>query len=230
MATEIKMIGNAGVRISAPDVCVYVDAFHGKLPGAAASPPPREIAAAALILVTHSHWDHFDARSVAEAARLSGATVVGPRTVIRQLQGEVSPSALHGMEPPLARGRQTAQSVRAELPGAAVTAYRTFHSPDHNSYLVETARFRFFHDGDNEDTRRLDPQALGRLDALLIGPWQGGGWVEFIEACAPKRYFLIHLDEEELRQHDAGEFLPGICDRIPLGLVVLKPGETFVFD
>ena len=119
--------------------------------------------------------------------------------------------------------------MKLKLPFAAVTAFRTFHGRGHNSYLVEAAGLRFFHDGDNEDTTRIPVSALGRLDALLIGPWQGSGWVEFIEKLSPPRYFLMHLSEEELDEHAAGRFLPGICERVPKGLVVLRPGQSFSF-
>lgn len=230
MGTEVTLIANEGVHIATPEAAFYVDAFFGNLLGGRSHRGPGEVAKADLILVTHSHWDHFDARQVAEAAGRTGATVVGPQSVIRQLRGEVAATALHEMEPPPARGREPARSVTARFPAATVTAYRTFHSRDHNSYLVETPGFRFFHDGDNEDTRRIEAAKLGRLDALLIGPWLGGGWVEFIETLAPTRYFLIHLDDGELRRHDAGKFLPELCDHVPPGLVVLKPGETFTFS
>jgi L-ascorbate metabolism protein UlaG (beta-lactamase superfamily) len=230
MGTEVTLIANEGVHVATAKAGFYVDAFFGDLPGLRSRPGPAEVAKADLILVTHSHWDHFDAQLVAEAARLTGATVIGPHSVVHKLQGDLPPSALCEMEPAAAPGREPARSVTREFPSATVTAYRTFHSPDHNSYLVETLGFRFFHDGDNEDTRRLDAAKFGRLDALLIGPWQGGGWVEFIEKLAPARSILIHLDADELRQHDAGKFLPEICDHVPPGLVVLKPGETFTFS
>jgi L-ascorbate metabolism protein UlaG (beta-lactamase superfamily) len=230
VGTEITLIANEGVYIATSDASFYVDAFLGGPFGLGSRRGSGEVLKADLILVTHAHWDHFDARQVAEAAGQTGATVIGPHSVVEQLKGEVPTTALHEMEPAAAPGREPAPSVRAEFPSATVTAYRTFHSRDHNSYLVETPGFRFFHDGDNEDTRRVDAAKLGRLDALLIGPWLGGGWVEFIEKLAPTRYFLIHLDENELRQHDAGKFLPEICDHVPPGLVVLKPGESFAFS
>jgi hypothetical protein len=39
----------------------------------------------------------------------------------------------------------------------------------------------------------------------------------------------MHLTGEELDQHAAGRFLPDICDRVPPGLVVLRPGGSFRF-
>jgi L-ascorbate metabolism protein UlaG (beta-lactamase superfamily) len=228
MATEVELISNAGMRVTIPRASILIDAFHGKPSGRAGRRPDDR--PADVIMVTHSHWDHFDPAAVAEAAGRTGATVVGPRTVVGRLQGRVPAGKLVEMEPPQAGAGEKARSVRVELPVAEITAFRTFHTRDHTSYLVETPDVRFFHDGDNEDTRRIDTDLLGRLDALLIGPWLGGGWVEFIEELKPTRYFLIHLDDDELRQHDAGEFLPEICDHVPPGLVVLHPGEKYVLD
>jgi L-ascorbate metabolism protein UlaG (beta-lactamase superfamily) len=133
------------------------------------------------------------------------------------------------MEPSAAPAREPARTVKLELPFAAVKAFRTFHGRGHNSYLIESAGLRFFHDGDNGNTTRIPASALGRIDALMIGPWQGSGWVEFIEKLSPSRYFLMHLSEEELDEHEAGRFLPGICARVPKGLVVLRPGQSFSF-
>ena len=168
MRAELTLIANAGLRVAAREAVIYVDAFH-RCQVQRVVPWPADRPLADLILVTHAHWDHFDARSVAEAAGLTGATVVGPRSVVQDLRGKVPPGKLCEMEPPLARGAGDALCTSVEFPAAKVRAYRTFHSRDHNSYLVETASFRFFHDGDNEDTRRVAARSLGKLDAVLAG-------------------------------------------------------------
>jgi len=260
MKAKVTLIGNEGFLIEAGATRILIDAFYGAIPGlaSAAALGADNIAKADLILVTHDHWDHFSAREVADMANRTGASVVGPASVINQLRGKVPAEALVKLEPLSAR-KGVALSAKTELPAATITAFRTFHAMGHNSYLVETPTFRFFHDGDNEDTRRIDPAALvgtanapnaanpeshspdsqdsrfaparGRLDALFIGPWQGSGWVDFIEKLSPARWFLMHLSEEELDQHEAGKFLPDLCDHVPLPdrLVVLRPGQSFIF-
>jgi L-ascorbate metabolism protein UlaG (beta-lactamase superfamily) len=229
MGATVRLIGNEGFHLSAGGMAAYVDAFHGMLPLVAGGPgEPNAPAGADLILVTHAHWDHFDQRLVAEAARRTGASVVGPASIIAALAGKLPGGQLIELEPPPARaGKAAGRSVSVR--GVNVTAFRTRHSRDHNSYLVEMPGLRFFHDGDNEDTRCLDPAALRGLDALLIGPWQGSGWVDFVEAVRPKRYFLMHLTDQELDEHDAGTFLTETCGcaRVPEGLVVLRPGQAY---
>ncbi len=231
MGVEITLTGNAGVRVAARSVRIFVDAFYGgAITGVAGSPVIRadDIEKADIILVTHDHWDHFEADDVARVALRTGAKVIGPRPVARKLNSLLQPEQIIELEPPLARAGENAGSQTLDLPHARITAFRTFHARHHNSYLVETPGLRFFHDGDNEDTRRLDARALGRLDALFIGPWQGSGWVDFIERTTPDCYILVHLSDEELKEHDADLFLPGICDHVPPGLVKLRPGRPHV--
>jgi L-ascorbate metabolism protein UlaG (beta-lactamase superfamily) len=228
---DITLIGNEGFRLRAGAAEIYIDAFYHPIPGVAATPVLRgkDVAKADLILVTHAHLDHFRPVEVADVACRTGAVVAGPRAVIQSLAGKVPAAALREMEPAATLAGQPARTVKLELPFAAVTAFRTFHERGHNSYLIESAGLRFFHDGDNGNTARIPISDLGRIDALLIGPWQGSGWVEFIEKLSPWRYFLMHLTEQELDEHAAGRFLPGICARVPKGLVVLRPGQSFTF-
>jgi L-ascorbate metabolism protein UlaG (beta-lactamase superfamily) len=148
-----------------------------------------------------------------------------------QMCGTLQSDDLIELEPVLMK-TGSAASASVDLPMARITAFRTFHSPDHNSYLVEMPGFRFFHDGDNEDTSRIDVAELGRIDALFIATWQGAHWVEFIEAVKPGRWFLMHLTDEELDQQKAGTFLPDLCDHVPAPekLVTLRPGESFTMS
>lgn len=229
---RVTHIGNEGFIIEAGGVTVLSDPFYGPIPGlaSAAALGAEGIEKADIILVTHAHWDHFSAREVAECANRTGARVVGPAAVINELRGKVPAEAIVKLEPPSAR-KGFALSQKAELPAATVTAFRTFHGLGHNSYLVEMPGCRFFHDGDNENTRRVDAAALGRLDALFIATWQGSGWVEFVERLAPAHWFLMHMSEEELDQHEAGAYLPDLCPYVPLPerLVALRPGQSFSF-
>jgi len=234
MSTEVTLIGNEGFVIKTESHTILIDPFYAAIPGVAGKRTirPEDVAEADLILVTHSHWDHFRANEVAEVADRTGAAVVGPQDVagrVRKKAANGNPIAMEPQEPE--RGKPY-DRVAADVGEIKVTAFRTHHGRGHNSYLVEAPTFRFFHDGDNEDTRRLEPSLLQGLDALLIGPWQGSGWVELIEAVAAKRYFLMHLTDEEIDEIEAGTFLPAICDHVPRPdtLVVLRPGESFVFE
>lgn len=229
MRARLTLVGNEGFHIETASASVYIDAFYNPIRGVASGPAEslRKARQAHLILVTHPHPDHFSPAKVCKAAGATGALVAGPRAAIEPLRGKLREGALVELEPRRANGR--AGSVSVAFPGVRITAFRTMHSLHHNSYLVDLHGFRFFHDGDNEDTRCLPVDALRPLDALLIGPWQGSGWVEFIEALAPARAFLMHLTDEELAEHSRGQFLPQICERVPKGLVVPGKGQSYVF-
>jgi len=233
MSVRITATGNAGFHVAAPGASVLVDACWDAVPRFPGGQRPWTAAdlPADLILVTHAHWDHFSPDRVAEAAARTGAVVVGPADVVGALRGQVREASLVALEPS-ERSRGAAASAETELPAATVTAFRTRHGRGHNSYLVRMGDFRFFHDGDNEDTRSLNVEVLAAVDALFLCPWQGSGWPEFVERLSPQQWFLEHLTPEELEEHRAGRFLPDLCDRVPLAdrVVALAPGETFTFD
>ncbi|MCX7806137.1 MAG: MBL fold metallo-hydrolase [Planctomycetota bacterium] len=234
MGTKAKItaIGNEGFCVSTDSAIVYVDAFYHPVRGVAGVPCmcSEDVPKANLILVTHRHWDHFDPSGVADAASRTGAFVIGPASAILELRGRVPDSSLIALDPHQSDRRRGVPFADRDFPFGTVSAFRTDHGDGHNSYLVELQGFRFFHDGDNENTGILDIPSIGRLDALFIGPWYGSGWVEFIEKLAPRKYFLMHLTEEELADHEKGKFLPEICDRVPEGLVVLRPGQSYEFE
>jgi L-ascorbate metabolism protein UlaG (beta-lactamase superfamily) len=220
-STSVTSLGNAGFLVRHGDHSVFLDPFFRDVRlRAGIEPPPG---GPCLFLVTHDHWDHFSPERLArEAARLNAA-VAGPRLVTDALRRAARGGSAPVEMEPEALGR----SVKAQFAGVSVTAFRTAHGQGHNSYLVEIPGFRFFDDGDNEDTRCLDAGALGRLDALMICPWKGSGWAGFIEELHPARWFLMHMSDEELDQHERGEFFPGLCDSVPAGIVALRPGGTW---
>ncbi len=229
MRARLTLVGNEGFHIVTASASVYIDAFYTPIKGVAskAGAAADQVKSAHLILITHPHPDHFSPAKVLHAAKATGALVVGPRAAIEPLRDKLHNIALVEMEP--ARGNGRAGSVTVAFPGVRITAFRTAHSRHHNSYLVELHGFRFFHDGDNEDTGCLHAEALRPLDALFIGPWKGSKWVEFIEAVAPARAFLMHLTDEELAEHAAGKFLPHVCTRVPKGLIVPGKGASYIF-
>lgn len=235
MSATVTLIGNEGFHIAAGGAAVFVDAFYTPVPWVGSAPAahvgpgvaPGQLPAE-VILVTHAHYDHFARGEVQEAALRTGASVAGPHSVCKALQDRLPRQQLVELEPSPPADGGFALPLTADVGAVRISAFRTRHSRDHNSYLVEMPGFRFFHDGDNERTACLDAAALRPLDALLIGPWRGSGWPDFVRAVAAGRWFLMHLTDDEVRQHEAGTFLPDSCGcpDAPANLIVLHPGES----
>lgn len=228
MSCTITSTGNAGIKIAAESAVIYIDSFfHGlSFVGTMPSIKPASVRKADLIFITHNHHDHFDPAQVVDVATRTGAKVVAPAAACERLRGKLPVAQVVEMEPEEKRSGPAA-SLSIQLGTVAVTAFRTFHSKGHNSYLIATPEYRVFHDGDNEDTRRLDVKALGEIDALFLCPWQGSGCSRFIEQLKPRHWFLIHMTDDELVEQEAGTFLPPLCEKIQPNVIALRPGHSF---
>jgi L-ascorbate metabolism protein UlaG (beta-lactamase superfamily) len=210
---------------------IYIDAFFQGISfvGSLQWAKPASVKTADLIMITHAHPDHFDPAQIVDVAGRTGAKVVGPFAAIDRIRRRLPAGSPEVMEPAETRAGPAA-FVSQKFGAVSITAFRTCHSKGHNSYLIETPEYRVFHDGDNEDTRRLDVKSIGRLDALFLCPWQGSGCSDFIEALNPRHWFLIHMTDGELVEHKAGTFLPPLCGKIPPGVIALHPGQSFTAD
>ena len=225
MTLKAVFTGNAGVLLENAAGRVYIDSFFMEIPGAGGAPALRGCQAgpADLILVTHAHPDHIDPAETMAASDSSGATVAGPAAAIRLLEGKLPPERLLKLEPP--EGRRPPAGISASARGISLQAFRSYHARGHNSYLLEMDGVRVFHDADNEHASRYDMAALGRIDLLLLCPWAGSGAGEFVAALKPGIWALIHLTDEEIDQHRAGVFLPGLIRPVPPGVAAPRGGE-----
>lgn len=226
MPLKITSMGNAGVYIENEDGRIYIDAFFHPIPDVGGRPFLRGADAekADLILVTHNHYDHLHPEETRDAALASGAMVAGPAKVVHVMAKHLPVERLLTIEPgerekPPARFTTTVGNI-------TVTAFRTYHGKGHNSYLIEMGDSRIYHDADNEFTQHLDTDILGKVDVLLLCPWAGSGAGDFVERLKPRKWLLIHMTDEEIDQHRADSFLPGLVSPVPEGVVALRGGET----
>jgi len=74
----INLLGISAVKISDSQKTIYIDAFAEHVPS-------FEVEKADLILVTHNDGDHFLPDKTAQAARKTGAMVVGPPSIANPL-------------------------------------------------------------------------------------------------------------------------------------------------
>jgi L-ascorbate metabolism protein UlaG (beta-lactamase superfamily) len=167
----IEWLGHAGFRIETSAGWVYVDPY--RVPDG----PP-----AALILVTHGHFDHFSRDDVLRLA-VKGTVLVGPSTVTEQLRGKTVSIAPGDMVDV------------ASLEVLALPAYNTnkldsegrpFHvlGSETVGYVIRDGGRRIYHSGDTDVIPEMD-EAAG-VDVALL-PVSGTYVMTAIEAAEAAR-------------------------------------------
>ncbi|MCL2000706.1 MAG: MBL fold metallo-hydrolase [Planctomycetes bacterium] len=226
MLLRVTSTGNAGVFLENAQGRLYVDSFFRGVPGVGSAPilPGGKAQEADLILITHAHYDHLHPEEVRDAALASGAKVAGPVEVIRLLKKFLPADRLILLESP--ERKKPPSSASVAVGNIFITSFRTYHMRGHNSYLIEMGGVRILHDADNERTQPFDLGLLGRIDVLFLCPWAGSGAGTFVQTLNPGKWFLIHMTDEEIEQHRAGSFLPGLVSPVPEGVIALCGGES----
>lgn len=136
---NIHWLGHATFRIEDGRTQIYIDPW--KLPAGA---PKADV-----ILITHSHFDHYSADDIAKIEQ-PGTTFVGPADVAAKLKGKHVVIASPG-------GDYTAGALKVH----AVAAYNTnkdFHKKSENwvGYVVTLSNgTRIYHTGDSDVTPEM---------------------------------------------------------------------------
>jgi L-ascorbate metabolism protein UlaG (beta-lactamase superfamily) len=149
----IDWLGHAGFRIRTSAGWVYVDPYRAP-----------DGPAAAAILVTHDHFDHFSRDDVLRLAG-KGTLFVGPPTVTEQLKGKtrsVTPGDVVEI------GDLEVLAVAAYNTNKLDSEGRPFHAREAGwvGYVVRDAGRRIYHSGDTDVIPEMD-QAAGVDVALL---------------------------------------------------------------
>jgi len=206
MSVEITWIHHASFRIAGAGQVVYIDPW--KLPTADHD--------ADVVLVSHEHFDHCDAKDV-EKVRGGGTTLVGPPDVIGKL----------GFGQAVAPGEELRVN---DIDIQAVAAYniaKTFH-PHTNNWIgavITLGGKSIYYAG---DTDRIPEMAeLTGIDLALLPV--GGTYTltaaEAAEACkdiAPAAAVPYHWGDIVGSQADAQTF----ARTAPCKVHVLQPGDS----
>jgi L-ascorbate metabolism protein UlaG (beta-lactamase superfamily) len=208
----VEWLGHSGFRVAVGGQWIYIDPYR------LAEHEPK----ADLVLITHSHYDHFSPQDL-ERIRKPGTAVIAPPAVAERLEGNVvsiSPG----------------QVVETGVPGVdvrAVPAYNTskrdgegrpFHPREAGcvGYEVNVRGERLYHAGDTDVIPEMD-WVVGADVALL--PVSGVYVMTALEAAEAARRIQptvavpMHWGENIGSQDDAQAF----ADAAPVDVVILQP-------
>jgi L-ascorbate metabolism protein UlaG (beta-lactamase superfamily) len=204
----LRWLGHAGVLLEGPPA-VYIDPW--RLEGRKGLPP------AALVLVTHGHFDHASPEDIALVLG-PGCVVAGPADALAGLPG--AHRALRAGE-------------EARLAGVRVTAYAAgdaedgFHPPSRGlAYLVEGAGPSLLHLGDAGGAPVPRP---ARAPAVVAVPVAGGtvlsaeAAAEAAAATGAAAALPVHWGDLQGSWSDAARFLRHLGRHAP-GMTALLPG------
>ena len=209
MSVKLQWFGHASFRISEGNTIVYIDPW--KLKDAKHD--------ATLVLVSHSHHDHYSADDI---AKVSGMTtqLIGAADVI-QAQG---------------KGQALKPGQSIDVNGIKITgvpAYnpaKQFHLKSNNwlGFVIEIAGKSIYYAGDTDETPEMD--ALKNIDLALL-PVGGTYTMDASEAAdatkqfKPKRAFPYHWGN--LVEGIGGkDYADSFAKKAACPVTVLKPGES----
>jgi L-ascorbate metabolism protein UlaG (beta-lactamase superfamily) len=209
---EVEWLGHSGFRVCAGARTIYIDPYR----------IPAGEAKADLVLITHSHYDHF---SIQDLERLTkpGTHVIAPAAVAERLDGDV-----HSIRP--------GEVIETDIPGVdvrAIPAYNTskrdgegrpFHPREAGcvGYELNVRGERLYHAGDTDVIPEMD-WVVGADVALL--PVSGVYVMTPLEAAEAARRIQpvvavpMHWGEHIGSEQDAKAF----ADAAPVDVVIMQP-------
>jgi L-ascorbate metabolism protein UlaG (beta-lactamase superfamily) len=206
MAVTIEWLGHASFKIKGDDEVVYIDPW--KLGEASHD--------ASVVLVSHSHYDHYSAEDV---AKVSGpqTKIVGPGDVIAQ-EGKGQ----------LVKPGETLTAGGVRITGvASYNPAKQFHPKRNNwlGFVVEIGSKRIYYAGDTDLTDEM--RGLSNIDVALL-PVGGTYTMDAKEAAAaverinPKQAIPYHWGDIVGGAGDAERFSKmANCE-----VIVLQPGRS----
>ena len=238
---EITYLANEGLLIQAGETGVVIDGlFRAGVSGYARVPAAEleklETAGAPydkvkLLLVSHYHGDHFDAKSVARHLEHNPkARLISSEQVVEQVRAaaksEVKPR-IESVDP------KDADKVATESSGVKIEFLKLSHGTGRFAkianlgHIIELNGIRILHIGDaelNDKTREpLEKHAKG-VDVACIPYWlllseRGREFV--LESLAPRHIVAIHVPPKE-----ADDVTARIHAHIPGATIFTKPMTT----
>lgn len=206
MGTTLQWLGHAGFKICHEDTVIYVDPWKLK-------DSPHD---ASLVLVSHSHYDHYSPEDI---ARISGAET--------QLVASADVAAKEKNGRKITQG-QTVDLGNVRVSGiAAYNPGKQFHPRANNwvGFVIEVGSKRIYYAGDTDLTDEM--KSLKEIDVALL-PVGGTFTMDATEAgeatkyIKPKRAIPYHWGDIVGSRADAEKF----ANTVECETKILTPGET----
>ena len=210
MGITIQWLGHASFRICYEDKVIYIDPWKLKEP----------VGDATLVLVSHSHYDHYSAEDIAKVSGAKTKLIASADVVTKEKAGE---AILPGLT--------------IELDGIrvmGVPAYnpdKQYHPKRNNwtGFIVEVGAKRIYYAGDTDLTEEM--KALKDIDVALL-PVGGTYTMSATEAAEATSYIRPEL----VIPYHWGDIVGGRSDAEQFGeqvqgnVKILSPGETLIIE
>jgi L-ascorbate metabolism protein UlaG (beta-lactamase superfamily) len=210
MPVQLQWFGHASFKISSGSDVIYIDPWKLKI-------APHD---AAIVLVSHSHYDHYSAVDIAKVSGMATKFIAAGDVIQKQGKGQI-------LKP--------GQSI--DINGIKITgvpAYnpaKQFHPRSNNwlGFVIEIGGKRIYYAGDTDATDEM--KALTNIDLALL-PVGGTYTMNASEAAdatkqfKPKQAIPYHWGDIVGSQADADNFKK-LAD---CKVTVLKTGESVTVD
>jgi L-ascorbate metabolism protein UlaG (beta-lactamase superfamily) len=210
MSVKLQWFGHASFKISSGSDVIYIDPWKLK-------DTPHD---ATLVLVSHSHYDHYSAEDIAKVSGMTTKFIAAEDVIQKQGKGQT-------LKP--------GQSI--DINGVKITgipAYnhtKQFHPKSNNwlGFVIEIAGKRIYYAGDTDLTDEM--KALKNIDLALL-PAGGKYTMDAAEAAEatrqfkPKQAIPYHWGDIVGSQADADKFAKSAACPVK----VLSPGGSMTVE
>ena len=206
MGTTLQWLGHAGFKICHEDTVIYIDPWKLK-------DSPHD---ASLVLVSHSHYDHYSTEDIARVSGAETKLVASADVVAKEKAGQaITPG-------------QTIELGSVRVSGvAAYNPSKQFHPKSNNwvGFVIEVGSKRIYYAGDTDLTDEM--KSLKEIDVALL-PVGGTFTMDATEAAEatkyikPKRAIPYHWGDIVGSRADAEKF----ANTVECETKILTPGET----
>jgi len=206
MDTTLQWLGHASFKICRQNTVIYIDPWKLKdSPGDAT-----------IVLVSHSHYDHYSAEDIARVSGSDTKLVASTDVAEKEKNGE---RIMPGMTIDL--GGVRVSGVAAYNPG------KQFHPKANNwlGFVIEVGSKRIYYAGDTDLTDEM--KSLKEIDVALL-PVGGTYTMDAAEAAEATK----HIKPEMAIPYHWGDIVGGradadkFADTAECEVQILSPGET----